>query len=112
MHFDPLVVSQGDLLAALIAAEASLPSSVDSLTFPGRRITFPIVLDDRWNREALERYMRSIRKHAVYLPSNVEYLARNNGLGSAEEALKLLVRTDWVRSYAWDARRRDAHRTF
>ncbi|TFK80957.1 urea carboxylase [Polyporus arcularius HHB13444] len=96
VHFDPLVVSQGDLIAALIAAEASLPSSVDSLTFPGRRITFPIVLDDRWNREALERYMRSIREHAVYLPSNVEYLARNNGLESAEEALKLLVRTDWL----------------
>ena len=40
--------------------------------------------------------MRSIRQKAVYLPSNVEYLAKNNGLGSAKEALELLVRTDWV----------------
>ena len=70
----------------LIDVEASLPGSVESLTFPGRRITFPVVLDDRWNREALEKYMRTTRKSAAYLPSNIEYLARNNGLSSADEA--------------------------
>jgi hypothetical protein len=68
------------------------------MAFPARRIMFPIALDDRWNREALTRYMESIRDKAVYLPSNIEYLARNNGIeGGAAEALDLLVRTDWVR---------------
>ena len=84
------------MLAALIAAEARVPALVDALTFPARRITFPIVLDDRWCREALARYMRSVRNRAAYLPSNVEYLARNNGLAGAEEALRLLVGTDFV----------------
>lgn len=79
-------------------AETSLPASLASHSFPARKITMPIVLDDRWNREALERYARSIRDSAVYLPSNIEYLARNNGLEGAEEALRLLVKTDWVRS--------------
>ena len=97
IHFDPTVISQADLLAVLIRVEACLPDSMASTSFPGRKITFPIVLDDRWNRNALERYMRSIRDEAVYLPSNIEYLARNNGLqGGAEEALRLLVETDWV----------------
>ncbi len=98
VHFDPLVTTQGDVLAALIDTEALLPASIESLTFPGRRITFPVVLDDRWNREALEKYMRNTRDTAAYLPSNVEYLARNNGLSSGEEALKKLVTTDWVSS--------------
>lgn len=41
--------------------------------------------------------MRSMRDEAVYLPSNIEYLARNNGLeGGADEALQLLVSSDWV----------------
>lgn len=67
------------------------------MEFPGRKITFPIVLDDRWNREALEKYMRSARDKAVYLPSNIEYLARNNGVeGGGEEALRLLVASPWV----------------
>ena len=83
-------------LAALVDAEAAIPASVDALTFPGRRITFPIVLDDRWNRAALARYVRSVRARAAYLPSNVEYLARNNGLRGAAKALEKLVGTDWV----------------
>ncbi|KAI0820844.1 urea carboxylase [Trametes gibbosa] len=96
VHFDSLVTSQASLLAALVDSEASLPSNVKSLVFPGRKITFPVVLDDRWNREALDKYMRSIRDNAVYLPSNIEYLARNNGLQSAQDALKQLVNTDWL----------------
>lgn len=67
------------------------------MTFPGRRITLPIVLDDRWNREALERYMQSTRDKAVYLPSNIQYLADNNGLENSGDALRKLVQSDWVR---------------
>jgi hypothetical protein len=66
------------------------------MSFKGRRITFPIVLDDPWSKEATERYMRSIREKAVYLPSNVEYIANNNGLGGKNEALEKLVASDWV----------------
>lgn len=41
--------------------------------------------------------MRSARDKAVYLPSNIEYLARNNGVeGGGEEALRLLVASPWV----------------
>lgn len=97
MHYDPLVIAQSDLLAILLDAETSLPDSLEKATFPGRRITFPIVLDDRWSKEALQRYMRSIRDEAAYLPSNIDYLARNNGLeGGAQEALRLLIASDWV----------------
>ena len=66
------------------------------MKFPGRKITFPIVLDDKWNREALDRYMSTTREKAVYLPSNIEYLSRNNGLSGAVEALEKLVASDWV----------------
>lgn len=70
---------------------------MNGMEFPGRKITFPLVLDDRWNRDALQRYMQSARDKAVYLPSNVEYLARNNGLeGDTRHALKLLSSSTWV----------------
>jgi urea carboxylase len=73
-----------------------VPDSIDEMTFPGRKLTFPIVLDDQWSREALKRYMSSIRDKAVYLPSNVDYLARNNGFENAKEVLDKLVASDWV----------------
>ncbi|KAF5378073.1 hypothetical protein D9615_007510 [Tricholomella constricta] len=96
-HYDAHLVSQADFLSALIATQEELPVSVADMTFSGRKITFPIVLDDPWNREALVRYMKSIRQKAVYLPSNIDYLARNNNLvGGAEEALKRLIESDWL----------------
>ena len=91
-----MVVSQRNILTVLIEAELSLPVSTADMVFPGRRITLPIVLDDRWNREALQKYMQITRDKAVYLPSNVQYLANNNGLGSEQEALAKLVQSDWV----------------
>lgn len=92
------MVSQADLLTVLVDVERTVPESIENMQFPGRRIKFPIVLDDRWNQDALQRYMRTTRDKAVYLPSNVEYLAKNNGLnGGAKEALQKLIQTDWVR---------------
>lgn len=96
-HYDPLVMKQADFLVSLIDTEARVSESVADMVFPGRRITFPIVLDDSWNREALQRYMGTTRDKAVYLPSNIQYLARNNGLeGGSSQALEKLVESDWV----------------
>lgn len=99
-YYDPTIISQHDMLAVLLDAAKALPDSTNEMRFIGRRITFPIVLDDQWNRQALSRYMQTIRDKAVYLPSNIEYLARNNGLGGgAEEALSKLVSCNWVSTF-------------
>ncbi|KAI0028655.1 urea carboxylase [Vararia minispora EC-137] len=96
-YFDPAVISQKQVLSVLVDAQHKVYSSImSSMSFPSRRITFPIVLDDRWSRDALERYMRSTRDKAVYLPSNLEYLVKNNGLKTKEEALSKLTGSDWL----------------
>ncbi|KAG1903472.1 carbamoyl-phosphate synthase L chain, ATP binding domain-containing protein [Suillus fuscotomentosus] len=96
-HYDPSVISQADVLAVLLNTERSLPDSALDLQFFGRKITFPIVLDDQWCRDALQRYMRTTRNSAVYLPSNIDYLARNNGLeGGVDEALQKLMDSAWL----------------
>ncbi|KAG6373685.1 allophanate hydrolase subunit 2-domain-containing protein [Boletus reticuloceps] len=96
-HFDPVIISQKDVLEFLAEVENLLPDTLVDIEFPGRKIVFPIALDDRWNREALERYMTTIRSKAVYLPSNIDYLAQNNGLeGGATEALEKLMGSSWL----------------
>ncbi|KAJ7304851.1 allophanate hydrolase subunit 2-domain-containing protein [Mycena albidolilacea] len=95
-HFDPLVIKQSDVISAILEAQRAVPESVEDMTFAGRRLTFPIVLDDQWSREALARYMGSIRDKAVYLPSNIDYLAKNNGFASSEQVLTALVASDWL----------------
>ncbi|KJA16224.1 hypothetical protein HYPSUDRAFT_147969 [Hypholoma sublateritium FD-334 SS-4] len=94
--YDPRAISQSVILQILIKSENDIPKDMYSMEFPGRRITFPIVLDDKWNKDALQRYMSTTRDRAVYLPSNVEYLAKNNGLSDSNEALQKLVQSDWL----------------
>ncbi|CAL1694912.1 unnamed protein product [Somion occarium] len=97
VHFDPVQINQGEVLTMLIRAEETLPDSIEDMQFPGRRLTFPIALDDRWNRDTLQRYMSSTRDKAVYLPSNIEYLAANNGIeGGTKDALQSLVSSSWL----------------
>lgn len=96
-HYNTEFIDQDAFLSLLVAANRALPKDLTEISFTGRKITFPIVLDDPWNRDALARYMSTTRNKAVYLPSNIEYLARNNGLaGGAEEALERLIGSDWV----------------
>ncbi len=102
IQFDHTQVSQADMLSALLNAERSSPDKLEDIEFCGRKITFPIVLDDRWTKETLRRYMQSARAEAAYLPSNIDYLAANNGIeGGSEETLKLLVSSPWVRQPGW-----------
>ncbi|KAF9446428.1 hypothetical protein P691DRAFT_673636 [Macrolepiota fuliginosa MF-IS2] len=96
IHYDNKTISQPELIQYLVATEQIIPVELTNMSLPSRRVILPIVLDDPWSRDATERYMRSIREEAAYLPSNVEYLAKNNGLSGAEEALKTLVSSDWI----------------
>ena len=90
------MINQTSLLHLLIELAFLVPCDVKKAEFPARRITFPIVLDDSWNKEALERYMATTRDKAVYLPSNIDYLAINNGLSGPNDALDKLIGSDWV----------------
>lgn len=85
-----------EALSILIEAENALPDSVTDMVFSGRRFTFPLVLNDQWCNDAIAQYMKTIRSKAVYLPSNIEYLAHNNGLANSEVALQKLVESDHV----------------
>ncbi|KAF5349974.1 hypothetical protein D9756_009200 [Leucocoprinus leucothites] len=96
IHYEPRLISQSKLLQELLVVNEDIPSDLSNMSFHGRRITFPIVLDDPWSQDATQRYMRSIRETAVYLPSNVDYLSRNNGIPSTSEMLKRLVSSDWI----------------
>lgn len=44
-----------------------------------------LLLACRWTAEALQKYMKSTRSEAPYLPSNIEYIANNNALAGKED---------------------------
>ena len=46
---------------------------------PTRILHLPLAFNDKWTHEAISKYMRSSRRDAPYLPSNVDFVAKNNG---------------------------------
>ncbi|WP_067480068.1 urea carboxylase [Nocardia amamiensis] len=84
IHFDPDVLPQYRLLGTLTELELDLPATTD-LVVPSRTIRLPLSFDDPSIAEAIDRYRSGVRDTAPWLPSNVEFIRRVNGLDSVED---------------------------
>ncbi|KAF9776480.1 hypothetical protein IL306_005336 [Fusarium sp. DS 682] len=54
---------------------------------PSRSVRLPIAFDDSVSRAAIERYAATIRPSAPWLPSNIEFLERLNGISDLTKVL-------------------------
>jgi urea carboxylase len=96
IRYDAKVIPQATLVSYLEKLEVDLPD-VKQVVFPSRDIRMPFVFDDHWSQEAADQYRQSIRPEASYLPSNVEFIAQNNGLtGGKQEIAKHYVDTPFL----------------
>ncbi|MGY2024699.1 urea carboxylase [Nocardia gipuzkoensis] len=84
IHFDPAVLPQYRLLGTLADLELELPATTD-LVVPSRTIRLPLSFDDPSIAEAIDRYRSGVRDTAPWLPSNIEFIRRINGLDSVED---------------------------
>lgn len=89
VQFDPLVTTRKSLLQRLKDLEHSVGGT--SAAIPSRLFRFPILFDDPLAKAAVEEYMKTLRDSAVYLPDNVEYIAKANGLKGGDVVKQNLV---------------------
>ncbi|KIR97121.1 urea carboxylase [Cryptococcus deuterogattii 2001/935-1] len=94
VQFDPTIISRNELLRIMIEKDKKLENT-ENVQLDITTWKFPVVVDDKWCREAVEFYMKTARKEAVYLPSNVEYMAKNNGL-PLTAVFDALTKTPWL----------------
>lgn len=78
IEYDQRRLPLSKLLAVIDEAESSMKPA-DDMQLAHRVLHLPLAFNDKWTREAIGRYMRSGRAEAPYLPSNVEFVAKNNG---------------------------------
>ena len=86
IEYDPDVLHLKDLLKLVGQAETELQSQARGSQLPSRVIHLPIAFDDSSTNEAIQKYTKSIREKAPYLPSNMEFIARNNGVYQDEKS--------------------------
>lgn len=95
IEYDPLEISQSQLLARIHEIESNIPTTVD-LSIPCREFRLPLVMDHPAIQQCIEKYMETVRDKAAYLPDNLEYVRKCNGLSSRRDVFDLIIQTDFV----------------
>jgi allophanate hydrolase subunit 1 len=97
-HFDPETLSIEELIDVITESEESF-KDVSSLKVESRLIHLPIAFEDSQTKEAVKKYLNSIRPEAPNCENgyNLEYLATCNGV-TTDEVKKMVLGTEWFNS--------------
>jgi len=87
IRYDDRIISLQHLIDFIIDGDSKLPDVTQTIV-NCRTLYLPMSFDYPGVNMALEKYMQSVRPEAPYLPSNIEYIAKNNGLSGIEEVEK------------------------
>ena len=95
IHYDGLRLPLVKMLEILKFIERNLSKSIPD-KINSRNVTLPVAFNDSSVKEALEKYMNSIRKEGPYLPDNMEFIARCNGLSGPDEVIQYLLASQYL----------------
>ena len=95
INFDGRRLSLHRLLDVLVQAEKELPP-IESLNITTRILRLPLAFNAGTTRAAIEKYQQSVRAKAPWLPSNVEFIRRINGLGSVDEVSSTIFKARYL----------------
>jgi urea carboxylase len=84
IRYDSSRMRQPELMRHLLRLEETLPD-VAGLKIPTRIVHLPIAFDDSATLGAIQRYRETVRANAPWLPNNLEFLRRVNGLQTIAE---------------------------
>jgi allophanate hydrolase subunit 1 len=93
--YDPLELSTGDVVDHLQGIHDGLQTE-RGIEIPSRLVRLPLAFNDSQTRQAVQRYINSIRKDApnAETGSNVDYIVRYNGLEGEEEFYETVLATE------------------
>ena len=89
IRYDSSRIQQPALMRHLLRMEETLPD-VAGLKIPTRVVHLPLAFEDSATLGAIQRYRETVRAEAPWLPSNVEFLRRANGLATVGEVREIL----------------------
>ncbi len=95
VHFDPGVIGRSELWAKIREGITSLPP-LEQIEVPTRIVHLPLSWDDPSTREAIRRYMQSVRPDAPWCPSNLDFIRRINGLESIAEVYEIFFAASYL----------------
>jgi urea carboxylase len=95
VRYDSLRISQSDLIDALLAIEARLPD-VSTVKVPTRVVHLPVAWEDSSTLDAVRRYRETVKADAPWLPNNVDFIQRINGLAHRDAVREIFFQTRYL----------------
>lgn len=95
LRYDSRVLHQRTLLEHLLRLERQL-GDVAELKVPTRIVHLPMAFEDSATLAAVERYRETVRSEAPWLPNNVDFIQRANGLESREQVRDILFDASYL----------------
>lgn len=95
IQYDDRKLPLAELVRILQTGETEIVNP-ETVQVPSRVFKLPMAFRDRWNREAIDKYMSTVRSRGAYLPCNVDFVAKNNGLSSADEVEKVVFDASYM----------------
>ncbi|AKL40307.1 TPA: urea carboxylase [Serratia marcescens] len=95
IRYDSRLISQADLLQRLLARERAL-GDVSRLKVPTRTVWLPMAFEDSATLGAVDRYQQTVRASAPWLPNNVDFIQRINGLSRREQVRDILFDASYL----------------
>ena len=95
IRYDSQVIRQSALVASLLAIDAALPD-VSTLKIPTRILHLPMAFEDSATLSAVDRYRETVRAQAPWLPNNVDFIQRINGLPDRDEVSRIVFEASYM----------------
>ncbi len=95
VNYDNRVIRQEKLLDALLRAESRLPP-IDTMKVKARVVHLPMTFEDSGTLDAVARYRETVRRSAPWLPNNVDFIQRINGLASRDEVRDVVFKASYM----------------
>ncbi|KAI0869091.1 urea carboxylase [Hypoxylon argillaceum] len=95
IEYDPLEIPQQNLLNRVDEIQSQIETSIN-LPISCREVRLPLVIDHPEIEQCIRRYMETTRDKAIYLPDNVEYLRKCNGLSTRGEVFDMILQTEYI----------------
>jgi len=95
IRYDSHTIAQDALIARLLEIEAGL-ADVATLKVPTRVVHLPMAFEDSATLGAVRRYQETVRAEAPWLPNNVDFIQRINGLESRQQVRDIVFGASYL----------------
>lgn len=95
VSYDSRIIHQHTLMQELLAIEADL-GSIDDIEIQTRVVYLPMAFEDGATLDAVDKYRQSVQDKAPWLPNNVDFIQRINGLESRDDVKRIVFDTSYM----------------